>query len=116
MVETGRVSAYYQPLSACCRAACALRGASPATYVCLECLDPTRLWWCGPGGPHMPVTTYTRPWWALCRKRYVVLCWDCDLEIRDPVGRPAWLAWLRAEARDVCRAVCLLGTWPAWYR
>lgn len=40
--------------------------------------------WCGPGGKHLLITVYTRPWWNWFRKTNEIRCFECDLVIREP--------------------------------
>ena len=40
--------------------------------------------WCGPGGRHLLVMVYTRPWRRFFRKTNELRCWECDLIVRDP--------------------------------
>ena len=40
---------------------------------------------CGPGGPHLMVTVYRRPWRNWFRKVYELRCWECGLCIPDPL-------------------------------
>jgi len=36
-------------------------------------------------GMHSFIITYRRPWQLCWRKVYAIRCWECELDIREPV-------------------------------
>jgi len=42
--------------------------------------------WCGPGGKHLLVTTYSRPWRRFFRKTYAIRCFECEVVLTDPTN------------------------------